>query len=161
GKNYEIECEGASFRPNFRDVSPFADRMPCAIAVPGEIFEPATTPKGVLGWRLRKLLQNASHESPALQVGQLSEVTEHACEVRPEERVHPGDIRAAEAKIDPCGPGFERRSRIIESGSTNAEHANAFSRKAAEVYVIGRMGITLRGQAGDQGPRSPPASVAF
>src|SRR5262249_26936947 len=33
--------------------------------------------------------------------------------------------------------------------------------KAAEVYVIGRMGITLRGQAGDQGPRSPPASVAF
>ena len=70
--------------------------------MPREIFEPATTPKGILGWRLRKLLQNAAHESPAFQVGQLSEVTEHAGEVRPDERIDPRDIRAAEAKVDPC-----------------------------------------------------------
>ena len=88
-------------------------------------------------WRYRKLLQNVAHESPALQVGQFSEVTEHAREVHPDEWIDPGDIRAAEAKVDPCGAGFECGGRIVEGGSADAEHANALSRKSAEVYVIG------------------------
>ena len=161
GKDDEIECEGAGFGFDNRDVSFVADRVPCAIGMPREIFELATTPKGILGWRLRKLLQNVAHESPALQVGQFSEVTEHAGEVRPEEWIDPGDVRAAEAKVDPCGAGFECRGRIVESRSTDAEHADALSGKPAEVYVVSRMGITLRGEIGDEGSRSPPASAAF
>src|SRR5262249_11821904 len=79
----------------------------------------------------------------------------------PGERVDARDIGAAEAKIDPCGAGFERRGRIVEGSRADAEHADALSRKPAEIYVVGRMGITLCGQAGDEGSRGPPASAAF
>jgi hypothetical protein len=102
-----------------------------------------------------------AHESPALQIGQFSEVTEHPCEVRPGKWVDPRDIRAAKANVDPCGASFECRSRIVEGGSADAEQANALSCKPGEVYVISRMSITLRGEAGDESPGSPPASAAF
>jgi hypothetical protein len=78
-----------------------------------------------------------AHESPAFQVGQFSEVTEHACEVHPDEWIDPGHIRAAEAKVDPSGAGFECRGRIVEGRCAAAKHANALSRKPAEVYVVG------------------------
>jgi hypothetical protein len=102
-----------------------------------------------------------AHESPAFQVGQFSKVAEHAREIHPDEWIDPGDIRATEAKVDPGGAGFKCGSRVVEGGSSNAEYANALSRKSTEVYVIGRMGITLRREISDKGPRSPPASAAI
>src|SRR5258708_35351943 len=129
--------------------------------MPHEVCEPATTPEGVLSWRYRKLLQNVAHKSPALQVGQLPKVTEHAREVHPYEWIDPGNIGAAKTKVHPSGAGFERGGRIVEGGSADAEHSNALSCKSVEVYVIGRMGIPLRREVGDQGPRSPPASAAI
>ena len=72
-----------------------------------------------------------------------------------------GNIRAAEAKVDPCGAGFKRRSRIVEGRSADAEYANPLSRESTEIYVVGRMGITLRWEIGDEGRRSPPASAAI
>ena len=160
-KMMKSNVEGARLRFDCRDASGIAHRVPCAIGMPHEIFEPATTPKGILGWRLRKLLQDVAHESPALQVGQFAEVAEHAGEIHPHQRIDPGHIRAAEAKVDPCGTGFECRGRVVEGGSADAEHADALSRKPVEIYVIGRMGIELRREVGDEVRGSPPASVAF
>src|SRR5262249_52262644 len=51
GEDDEIECKGASFSFNLRGFSFVADRVPCAIGMPREIFKPAATPKGILGWR--------------------------------------------------------------------------------------------------------------
>ena len=66
--------------------------------------------------------------------------------MRPEEWIDAGNFGAAEAKVDPCGTGFERRGRIIESRGADAEYANALSRKPAEIYVVSRMGIKLGGK---------------
>jgi hypothetical protein len=129
--------------------------------MPREILEPAATPKSILGRRYRKLLHDVAHKSPALQVGQLPKVTEHAREIHPYEWIDPGNIGAAKAKVHPSGARFERGGRIVEGGSADAEHSNALSCKSAEVYVIGRMGITLRGEVGDERPRSSPAPTAF
>src|SRR5262245_23654523 len=161
GKDHEIECEGAGLGGNLRNASLVADGPPFAIGMPNEILELATTPEGILRRRLRKVLQYVAHESPALQVGQLPEVTEHAREVRPEQRIDTGDIRTAEAEVDPCGARFECRGRIVESRSADAEHTHALSRKSAEVYVVNRMGMTLRDEVSHELPRSPPFSASF
>ena len=129
--------------------------------MPREIFKSSATPKGILGGRYRKLLQNVAHKSPAFQVSQFAKVAEHAREVHPDEWIDPGNIRATEAKVDPSGARFKCGGRIVEGGSSNAEYANAPSRKFTEVYVIGRMGITLRREISDKGPGSPPASAAI
>src|SRR5438105_540780 len=126
--------------------------------MPYEIFESATSPERVLCWRYRTLLKDISHEAPALEIAQLCEVTEHATEIHPHEWIDARNIGAPKAKIDSSGTGFERRGRIVEGRSADTEHANAFSIKSAEIDVIGRMGITLRGQLRDESPRSPPGS---
>jgi hypothetical protein len=64
-------------------------------------------------------------------------VTQHSCEVRPEEWIDPWDICAPEAKVDPFGTRFECRGRVVESGCADAKHANTLSLKMTEVYVIG------------------------
>src|SRR5436190_703855 len=159
-KNDELESEGASFGFNHRDVSLVADRAPSTIAMPGEIFELATAPKAILRRRQGKLLQYVAHEAPALHVGQLCKVTKHAGEVCPEQRIDPRDFSAAETEVDACGAGFECRGGIVEGGRADAEHANALSGKSAEVYLVGRMGIALRGEARGQGVLGPPAAAA-
>jgi hypothetical protein len=88
-------------------------------------------------------------------------VAEHPREVHPDEWIYAGYIRATEAKVDPSSAGFKCGSRVVERGSSNAEYANALSCKPPEVYVIGRMGITLRRKISDKGPRSPPATAAI
>ena len=90
------------------DACSVANRFPCAIGMPREIFKSAATPKGILSWRYWTLLQNVAHESPAFQVGQFSKVAEHAREIHPDEWIDPGDICATEAKVDPSGAGFKR-----------------------------------------------------
>ena len=161
GEDDEIERESAGFGFNRYDVSLVLDRVPCAVGVPHEIFEFATAPEGILwGW-LCIIIKNVAHKSPAFQVGQLSEVTKHAREMRPEEWIDAGNIGTAEAKVDPCGSSFQHRRRVIESSGAAAEYAHALSRKAAEVYVVGRIGIKFRGQVGDEVLTSPPASAAF
>ncbi len=101
-----------------------------------------------------------AHEPPSLEVSQFRKVTEHAREIHPDEWIDSRNVRAAKAKVDASGAGFERGGCIVEGGSADAEHANALSRKSAKLDVIGRMGITLRGEVGDKVPRSPPASAA-
>src|SRR5262245_24419123 len=160
GKDDEVECEGARLRFDSCDASAVADRVPWAVGVPHEIFEPAATPKGILGRRHRTLLQNVAHEPPSLQVSQFRKVTEHAREIHPHEWIDARNMRTAKAKVDASGTGFERGGCVVEGGSANAEHANALARNSAEIDVIGRMGITLRGKVGDKVPRSPPASAA-
>jgi hypothetical protein len=88
-------------------------------------------------------------------------VAEHAREVHPDEGIYPGNVGATEAKVDPSGAGFKCASRVVEGGSSNAEYANALSRKSMEVDIIGRMGITLRREISDKTPRSPPISAAI
>ena len=117
--------------------------------------------KAILSGRYRTLLQNVAHESPALQVGQFSKVAEHTREIHPDEWIDPGNIRATEAKVDPSGAGFKCGSGIVEGGGSGAEYANALSRKSTEIYLIGRMGITLGRKISDKGSRSPPASAAI
>src|SRR5262249_39702658 len=57
GKDDEVECEGARFRFDSCDSSAVADRAPCAVGMPHEVFESTATPKGILGRRHRTLLQ--------------------------------------------------------------------------------------------------------
>jgi len=63
-------------------------------------------------------------------------MAKHAREVHPDEGIDPGNVWATEAKVDPSGTGFKCASRVVEGGSSNAEYANALSRKSMEVYVI-------------------------
>jgi hypothetical protein len=80
--------------------------------------------------------------------------------VRPDKWIDLREFCAAEAEVDACGTGFERRGRIVESRSADAENANPLSREPIEIYVVSRMGITLGWEIGDEGRRCPPASTA-
>src|SRR5436190_1285858 len=68
-KDDEIKPENSRVSLNYCCVSFVADRAPCTIGMPHEVLEPATAPKCILRWRYRKLHQNVTHESPALEVG--------------------------------------------------------------------------------------------
>ena len=124
-------------------------------------FRICDTLQSFLGWRQWHLLQDATHITPSFQVTQISKVTKHPSEVHPGEQIDPGNIRTAKAKVNPGGARFERRGGVVESRRADAEDPNPLSLKAAKVYVVGRMGIALRGKVGNELPRSSPAAATF
>src|SRR6478672_2056630 len=124
----EVEFKGTGFGCNLRDAPLLANRLPRAIGMPCKILETATTPKGILGWRHRKLLQDVTHEPPALEIGQFSKVTEQAREVHPDKRIDPRECCPTKTEVDPTCAGFERNGGIVKRGSAGSEHANALSR---------------------------------
>src|SRR5690242_1056444 len=100
GEDDEIEDEGAGSGFDDGPFGAVANRCPGTTAMPGELIEPAAAPHTFLRGRDRKIFEDTTHKAPALQVAQVSEVTEQPCEIHPDERIDPGDVRPAEAKVN-------------------------------------------------------------